>query len=160
MATNARFSYTANGTDTWPITFDFDLATEVVVYVDSVLQVQATDYDVTGTDVVFKAGFIPATGAIEGERQSSLTTDNVFINKSSIDSAAIDAMYLQLLRLIQENAQVSLQDLYDFTGVTPTASIPHIQWNSVTHAYDAVKLDSDDIDEGVTNLFLTEAERL
>lgn len=161
MATNAKFSYTATGTDTYPITFDFDLATEVTLEVDSVAQTQGVEYNVVGTDVVFTGGNIPANpAAIQGERVTSNTTDNVFGSKSTIDSAAIDEFYLQLLRLSQENAQVSLQDLYDFAGVVPTASIPHIQWNSVTHAYDAVKLDSDDIDEGVTNLFLTEAERL
>ena len=160
MATNAKFSYTATGTDTYPITFDFDLDEEVVVKVDKVLQNQGVEYNVAGTDIVFTAGNIPAApAAIQGERETSNTTDNVFADKATIDSAAIDEMYLQLLRLIQENAQLSITDLYDLIGVTPTDATPHIQWNDTTKLFEVVQLDTTDIVEASPNNYMTDDER-
>ena len=120
MATNARNDYTAAAAqDTFSITFEFDAldTTEILVYKDFILQVEgvaANEYAVSGTNIVFNT---PLAGGeyVKLKRQTDLTPVVDFNAKSIVDNNDIQEMYVQTLRLAQEERQEDSRELYDST---------------------------------------------
>ncbi|MQB02340.1 MAG: hypothetical protein GEU78_19295, partial [Actinobacteria bacterium] len=98
MAFLAKVFFSGDGsTDLFTITFDFQENVDVVVTVDGVVQVEDTDYTISGTTLTFLAGSIPASGTDNIEiRRSTTTVPRVdFANSGIITEAKLDRQNLQ-----------------------------------------------------------------
>lgn len=96
-------TYTGNGSvTTFPISFDWIYASDVVVTVDGFTRVNGTDYTIVNKNVVFTTA--PSTGTVvKVSRSSNLTARNVdFVNGSRLDESDLDNSAKQLFYLIQE----------------------------------------------------------
>jgi hypothetical protein len=96
-------TYTGNGSlTTFPISFDWIYASDVVVTVDGYTKVNGTDYTIVNKNVVFTLA--PTNGTVvKVARSSNLTSRNVdFVNGSRLDETDLDNSAKQLFYLIQE----------------------------------------------------------
>jgi hypothetical protein len=129
-------TYTGNGSlTTFPISFDWIYASDVVVTVDGSTKVNGTDYTIVNKNVVFTLA--PSTGTVvKVARSSNLTSRNVdFVNGSRLDETDLDNSAKQLFYLIQE-----IKDQSDALSVQITnAATALLVDGSVTN----VKLDTD-----------------
>lgn len=105
MAFLAKVFFSGDGsTDLFTITFDFQENVDVVVTVDGVVQVEDTDYTISGTTLTFLAGSIPASGTDNIEiRRSTTTVPRVdFANSGIITEAKLDRQNLQNSYIVEE----------------------------------------------------------
>lgn len=96
-------TYTGNGSvTTFPISFDWIYASDVVVTVDGYVKINGTDYNIVNKNVVFTTA--PTNGTlVKVARSSNLTSRNVdFVNGSRLDESDLDNSAKQLFYLIQE----------------------------------------------------------
>jgi hypothetical protein len=96
-------TYTGNGSvTTFPISFDWIYASDVVVTVDGFTRVNGTDYTIVNKNVVFTTA--PSNGTVvKVARSSNLASRNVdFVNGSRLDESDLDNSAKQLFYLIQE----------------------------------------------------------
>lgn len=96
-------TYTGNSSvTTFPISFDWIYASDVVVTVDGFTRVNGTDYTIVNKNVVFTTA--PSTGTVvKVARSSNLASRNVdFVNGSRLDETDLDNSAKQLFYLIQE----------------------------------------------------------
>jgi hypothetical protein len=111
-------TYTGNGSvTTFPISFDWIYASDVVVTVDGFTRVNGTDYTIVNKNVVFTTA--PSTGTVvKVARSSNLASRNVdFVNGSRLDESDLDNSAKQLFYLIQE-----IKDQTDDLSVKITAA--------------------------------------
>ena len=120
--TNVKANYTGNGvTDTFAITFDYRVASEVKVYEDDVLQVDGVDYNIVGANVVFVAA--PADEAdVLIKRVSAKTQPDDLINGGAFPGVAIEERFDKVIHLIQE----ANDDLTTGIGLSPSSALSDI----------------------------------
>lgn len=105
MAFLAKVFYSGDGaTDDFTITFDFQENVDVVVTVGGVLQVEDTNYSISGTTLTFSAGSIPASGTdnIEIKRVTTTVPRVDFANSGIITEAKLDRQNLQNSYIVEE----------------------------------------------------------
>ena len=104
MATTEHF-YTGNGsTTTYAYTFPYYKTSDIKVTWDDVLKTESTHYNVTGTNIVFTSGNIPANNVvIHIYRETDVDTSKAtFAAGSSIRATDLNNNETQLLYAAQE----------------------------------------------------------
>lgn len=99
---DTQASYTGDGsTDTFAINFDYQDEGQVKVYVDDVLQVDPTDYSISGSNVVFVTA--PASSAaIVIKRVTALVQDLELPDTGTYRSSQIEEKLDRIVMMIQE----------------------------------------------------------
>ena len=150
MATTEHF-YTGNGsTTTYAYTFPYYKTSDIKVTWDDVLKTESTHYNVTGTNIVFTSGNIPANNVvIHIYRETDVDTSKAtFAAGSSIRATDLNNNETQLLYAAQEqqSSLIRTADIKDgavtsakiLDGTIATADIADNAINAAKIAADAV----------------------
>jgi len=117
--TDVKAKYSANGSnDTFAIPFDYTNATEVKVYtadesttpVTETLKTSGTHYNISGSNIVFVAAYIPASGLkVIVIRSNPFTQTADYLESGTFTAETHEEALDKLLRLIQELYEMILR---------------------------------------------------